>query len=444
VLLAAVGILCGCGQTLAAGGPPFPGGAPARRPATPTDPPSILRPICVHAQHLGGIPGGRERRPQWRREALKHDPKSGVLRQSLAGPAMKRGDFRGALAEAEEIHGAADPASVPATPAGCRAYQGLRNVRGAEKHYREVIRLEPTRPDAYLFLGNLYVETTQLPPRPLQTFEALVAVAPGSHLARYSLGRVCLEMKEPERARGHFEAPSSSCWLYPAWWASATYERSRAATRTPPRVYERALAQEPDDRNSWSDWPRCSCPRGPGRGPGRLRAHAKDDPGNLGLMIRNRPDLYREAGATTAPRPLPPVLQKEPTNGRGPVLAGSEPGGPEKTRGGAGSLGQIPSQDNRYADAVVQRGYLLVQLDRDSPGHRRLRGGGCGCARGRERPSPILPGGWLPTEKGLPEAVKAWSGRSLRTRARPSTSISWARGLERNRQLAAPRRPSAG
>jgi len=184
---------------------------------------------------------------RWGQQALKADPTSVNLRIHLASLYLKKGDFHAALLEGEEVLNLA-PNHVQAHLVMAAAYQGLRNVRGAEKHYREVIRLEPRRSEAYLFLGNLYLEARNLP-EAIQVFEALAKADPNGHLARYSLGRIYLELKEPEKARQHFQAAiERNDDFDPAWVGLAATFEVQGRYEEAARVYERALADDPQNR----------------------------------------------------------------------------------------------------------------------------------------------------------------------------------------------------
>src|SRR5574337_789178 len=126
------------------------------------------------------LQGNLEEAIRWEREALRYDPGSLNLRTHLAWLLLRKGDFRGAIQEGEEVL-SLTPDNVQAHLLMAAGYQGLRNAQGAEKHYREVIRLDPRRAEAYMFLGNLYLEARNLP-EAIQVFEALAKADPNGYL----------------------------------------------------------------------------------------------------------------------------------------------------------------------------------------------------------------------------------------------------------------------
>jgi tetratricopeptide (TPR) repeat protein len=113
---------------------------------------------------------------------------------------------------------ASQPDSARSHQILAETYSVLRNIPGAEKEYREAIRLRPATPGLHLELGELYVAASQWDKAEAE-FRAESRLQPGDAEAAYQLGNALLQegkIKEarPELDRANGLAPGMPETLY--------------------------------------------------------------------------------------------------------------------------------------------------------------------------------------------------------------------------------------
>ncbi|MFN3477637.1 MAG: tetratricopeptide repeat protein, partial [Candidatus Methylomirabilales bacterium] len=111
---------------------------------------------------LAELKGDLEAAIRFQKEALSYDPRSLYLLTTLATLHLKAGQLREALKAGERVL-ALNPDYLPAHLLMASVYRNLKNFKAAEHHYREVIRIDPTRSEAYFALGGLYIEARRFP-----------------------------------------------------------------------------------------------------------------------------------------------------------------------------------------------------------------------------------------------------------------------------------------
>ena len=95
---------------------------------------------------------------------------------------------------------ASQPDSARAHQILAETYAVLRNIPGAEKEYREAIRLRPATPGLHLELGELYVTASQWAEAEAE-FRAETRLQPGDAEAAFQLGNTLLQEGRVKDAR---------------------------------------------------------------------------------------------------------------------------------------------------------------------------------------------------------------------------------------------------
>lgn len=127
------------------------------------------------------------------------------------------------------------PGSARAHQILAETYAVLKNIPGAEKEYRETLRLKPNTPGVHLELGELYAATTQWEKAEAE-FLAESRLQPGDAEAAFRLGDALLQQGKVKPARLQLEranrlAPGMPETLY-AFGKAASLDGDNAAAET--------------------------------------------------------------------------------------------------------------------------------------------------------------------------------------------------------------------
>jgi tetratricopeptide (TPR) repeat protein len=99
---------------------------------------------------------------------------------------------------------AAQPDSARAHQVLAETYSVLKNIPGAEKEYREAIRLKPNTPGVHLELAEMYASAAQWEKAEAE-FLAESKLQPGDAEAAYGLGNALLQQGRIREARSELE-----------------------------------------------------------------------------------------------------------------------------------------------------------------------------------------------------------------------------------------------
>jgi len=204
------------------------------------------------------IQGDLEAAVQWSREALRFDPSSRVVRNHLASVLLKKGDFRAAIHEGEEIL-AQSPNDVQAHLLLAAAYQGLRNVRGGRAPLQRGHPAGPETARGLSFFSGICTRRHGTSPRPCRSssrsygsiHEATwrITAWAGSIWKRRSRRR---PGRLPIRRR---DQPG----LRPGLGGLAGSLEVQGRNDEAVQVYQRALANDPRTGNSANAWLSSTC-----------------------------------------------------------------------------------------------------------------------------------------------------------------------------------------
>ncbi len=103
----------------------------------------------------------------------------------------------------DTLHGS-QPDSARAHQVLGETYAVLKNLAGAEKEYREAIRLKPGTPGVHLELGDLYAANSQWDKAEVE-FRAECKLQPGDAEAAFRLGNSLLQQGKVKEARAELE-----------------------------------------------------------------------------------------------------------------------------------------------------------------------------------------------------------------------------------------------
>ena len=145
---------------------------------------------------------GRETRP---RDAV--DKLEAALEKSPGNPDLLYylGRATGLLSKQsfDTLH-AEQPDSARAHQVLGETYAVLRNLAGAEKEYREAIRMKPDTPGVHLELGDLYAANAQWD-KAEAAYRAEGKLQPGDAEAAFRLGNALLQQGKVKEARAELE-----------------------------------------------------------------------------------------------------------------------------------------------------------------------------------------------------------------------------------------------
>jgi len=267
-------------------------------------------PTTLFSERVGRDPGrhgcGHDVEP----EALRYDTDSRVLRNHLASLLLKKGDFREPCAKGSDAR--ADPDDVQAHLLLAAAYQGLRNVRGPNDITRR--SLASTQAARGLPVSrNLYVESRNFaeaigPSRPWsrEPAKSSGALQPGPDLSRD---------QGAEKARAAFQsAIERNPDFDPAWVGLAGSLEVQGRYDEAVQVYERALANDPRDREFRERLAQLHLRRGDldaALAATKSFGAPTDEPHGLTRIGQ----IWREKGLRPGTGDFGEILQKEPGNG---------------------------------------------------------------------------------------------------------------------------------
>jgi tetratricopeptide (TPR) repeat protein len=259
----------------------------------------------------------------------------------------------------------------------------------------------------------------------VSVFESLIRVNPRSYLAYYSLGRNQLETKETEKARAAFQSSVEiNPDFDPAWVGLAGSLEVQGRYDEAVQVYQRALANDPQDREFRERLAQLHLRRGDLDS--ALAAYEelrRADPANVAILTRIGQIQAREERLRQGSGDLPRRPPEEPGTGKR-ASPWAQPGVDEALRRSAGRAGQAAAKDPRYVDALLHRGYISRPTERFDEATAVFTEAARLCRR-KER--AVLPGAHVHAEEGLRQGVAGAGEGGALDPNNVSTITSWGR-----------------